>query len=132
MVRQSPKTPEPLEPPGLEKARARAPREARPPVFKKPERPGSVWELLAWLIFEYPLLERYAQTLSRRQWVPLFCQAYLVIALLASVLYLAGIGLIVGLDLPTRFPEAYSPRSTRPLRATWITLCGLGSSSRKQ
>lgn len=51
----------------------------------------------------------FAQTLSWRHWVPLFCRAYLVITLLAGILYLGGRGMIVGFELPARFPEAYRP-----------------------
>lgn len=79
------------------------------PLFKKPDRPGSVWELLAWLFFEYRLLKRYGRRLSPWQRVPLVCRAYLVFALFVSVLYFVGIGLTVGFELPARIPWAYEP-----------------------
>lgn len=119
MARQSPKTPEPSEPSEPEKKSARTPIQDAP--FKKPERPGGVWQILAWVIFEYPLLERYAQTLTRRQWVPLFCRAYLVIVFLASVLYLAGIGLTVGL-LEAYTPEIHKAFASHLDSTTWARI----------
>jgi hypothetical protein len=107
MARRNPAIPKPWQPSEPDRARGRPPTRRDP--FQKPARPRGVWQMLAWVIFEYPLLERYAEILTWRQWVPLFCRAYLVITLLAGILYFGGIGLTVGFELPVRFPEAYTP-----------------------
>jgi hypothetical protein len=68
MARRNPATPEPCQPPGPDPGRGRPPSQGDP--FKKPERPSGVWQTLGWVVFEYPLLLRYEQTLHLRQWVP--------------------------------------------------------------
>lgn len=75
--------------------------------FFPPTEPRSGLEALRWLIFEYPLFEKFEQTLSKKQALLWNLRIYIWVMLFSLLLYLAGAMLNIALELPLHFP---SPR----------------------
>lgn len=74
----------------------------------KPRAPKDTKELLWWLVFEWGMLGEYSNSLKNWQerwqviWYP-----YFLIILISFFIWLTGISIVAGFDLPNLFPEAY-------------------------
>lgn len=76
-------------------------------VFHKPGTPKNTWQLFSWLIFEPILLERYGNTLDKRQTAFILLKAYLYIIVISITLYLMMCFITVVFNMPHLFPTQY-------------------------
>lgn len=76
-------------------------------VFTKPTIPKNSRQLLWWVIFEPLLLEKYSNTLSRKQALWVLVKAYPLVVACCCLLYLLGSAIVVGLDLSDLFPGQF-------------------------
>jgi hypothetical protein len=75
--------------------------------YQRPEMPKNSLTLLKWVVFEPLLLDKYGETLSMREKALSILNAYQWVVLLSLILYASMLLLIVGLDLPHRFPDQF-------------------------
>ena len=78
-------------------------------VFHKPDKPRNSLQLISWAIFEPLLLRRYSKSLSRKRGVVELLKTYPWLILISTLVYLLSVGIILGLDLPTGYPDWFRP-----------------------
>lgn len=86
-------------------------------VFSKPFVPKNSWQLLSWVIFKPILLQRYSDTLSKKQTNIIFLRAYARIILISFTLYLLCCFIVVVTDTQTLFPAIYTTKFVDPYRS---------------
>jgi hypothetical protein len=103
---------------------------ARGDPFALPPEPRGGLDLLRWTFLELPRLENFSRTLSRGQTGLLYVRAAPWIALIATAIYLATILLTAWLDLPLRFPDAFTDSAVTAFsesRGLWAQVIALSS-----
>lgn len=85
--------------------------------FFPPAVPRSALELLRWVIFELPHLEKFWQALSKKQALRWLLRSYIWAVSLGLILYLVASALNVGLELPLRFPSFKPSKSDQEILA---------------
>ncbi|MDM8565913.1 hypothetical protein QUF74_09700 [Candidatus Halobeggiatoa sp. HSG11] len=82
--------------------------------FKKPDQPRNSWELFKWIWFEYRLLEKYGKTVTKTEtFILVLMNYFLYVVPLALLLYIIGIIIVIGIDLPTWMPTQYTKQFMR-------------------
>lgn len=76
-------------------------------AFNKPISPKNTCYLLLWVIFEPFLLERYSNSLNKKQAAIKFFKACPVIILITFVCYLVTCFILIAFDIPNLFPSEY-------------------------
>jgi hypothetical protein len=79
--------------------------------FKKPDKPRNSWELFKWTWFEFQLLFKYGETISKTEALILIFRNYILYVVpLALLLYVIGITIVIGSDLPIWMPTDYTEK----------------------
>lgn len=85
--------------------------------FFPPAVPRSALELLRWGLFEIVHLEKFGQTLSKKQALLWLLRSYIWSVSLGFILYFIAAALNVGLELTLRFPNFKSGKSDQEILA---------------